>query len=111
MEKLYTVTKTRPGADCGSDHALLIANFRREWWPGNFGLTPWTEGWEVPPHPLPQSLSCMHSGPFCFLPRPQGFWKPQTKTVNRPSDSLPSPTFLPPLCLEWTPPTPRGPLP
>ena len=27
MEKLYTVTKTRPGADCGSDHELLIAKF------------------------------------------------------------------------------------
>ena len=28
MEKLYTVTKTRSGADCGSDHELLIAKFR-----------------------------------------------------------------------------------
>ena len=28
MEKLYTVSKTRPGADCGSDHELLIAKFR-----------------------------------------------------------------------------------
>ena len=28
MEKLYTVTKTRPGADCGSDYQLLIAKFR-----------------------------------------------------------------------------------
>ena len=28
MEKLYTVTKTRPGADCGSDHEFLIAKFR-----------------------------------------------------------------------------------
>ena len=27
MEKLYTVKKTRPGADCGSDHELLIAEF------------------------------------------------------------------------------------
>ena len=27
MEKLYTVSKTRPGADCGSDHKLLIAKF------------------------------------------------------------------------------------
>ena len=26
--KLYTVNKTRPGADCGSDHDLLIAKFR-----------------------------------------------------------------------------------
>ena len=24
MEKLYTSAKTRPGADCGSDHELLI---------------------------------------------------------------------------------------
>ena len=29
MEKLYTV-KTRPGADCDSDHELLIAKFRLE---------------------------------------------------------------------------------
>ena len=28
MEKLYTVCKTRPGADCGSNHELLIARFR-----------------------------------------------------------------------------------
>jgi len=28
MEKLYTVAKTRPGADCGSNHELLIAKFR-----------------------------------------------------------------------------------
>ena len=28
MEKLYTVSKTRPGADCGSDQELLIAKFR-----------------------------------------------------------------------------------
>ena len=28
METLYTAAKTRPGADCGSDHELLIAKFR-----------------------------------------------------------------------------------
>ena len=28
MEKHYTVSKTRPGAECGSDHELLIAKFR-----------------------------------------------------------------------------------
>ena len=28
MEKLYTVSKTRQGAGCGSDHELLIAKFR-----------------------------------------------------------------------------------
>ena len=28
MEKLYTVTKTRLGDDCGSDHELLIAKSR-----------------------------------------------------------------------------------
>ena len=28
MEKLYTVSKTRPGADCGSDHELFISRFR-----------------------------------------------------------------------------------
>ena len=28
MEKLYSVAKTRPGPDCGSDHELLIAKFR-----------------------------------------------------------------------------------
>ena len=28
MEKRYTVNKTRPGADCGSDHELLITKFR-----------------------------------------------------------------------------------
>ena len=28
MEKLYQLAKTRPGADCGSDHELLISKFR-----------------------------------------------------------------------------------
>ena len=28
MEKLYTVSKTRLGPDCGSDHELIIAKFR-----------------------------------------------------------------------------------
>ena len=28
MEKLYTVSKTRLGVDCGSDHKFLIAKFR-----------------------------------------------------------------------------------
>ena len=28
MENLYTVSKTRPVADCGSDHELLTAKFR-----------------------------------------------------------------------------------
>ena len=28
MEKLHTSAKTRPVADCGSDHELLIAKFR-----------------------------------------------------------------------------------
>ena len=30
MEKLYTVSKTRLGADCSSDHQLLIAKFRHK---------------------------------------------------------------------------------
>ena len=28
MEKLYTVNKKRPAADCGSDHELLLTKFR-----------------------------------------------------------------------------------
>ena len=28
MEYLYTVHRTRPGADCGSDYELLVAKFR-----------------------------------------------------------------------------------
>ena len=28
MEKFYTVSKTRLGADCGSDHEILITKFR-----------------------------------------------------------------------------------
>ena len=30
-ETLYSQQKTRPGADCDSDHELLTANFRLEW--------------------------------------------------------------------------------
>ena len=28
MKKLYIVSKIKPGADCGSDHELLVAKFR-----------------------------------------------------------------------------------
>ena len=28
MEKLYTISKNKTGADCGSDHELLIAKYR-----------------------------------------------------------------------------------
>ena len=28
MEKLYTASRKRPGADCGSDHEHLIAKFK-----------------------------------------------------------------------------------
>ena len=28
MEKLYIVSKTKTGIDCGSDHELLIAKFK-----------------------------------------------------------------------------------
>ena len=28
MKKLYVVSKTQPGADCGSAHELLIAKFK-----------------------------------------------------------------------------------
>ena len=28
MENVYAVTRTRPAADCGSDHELFIAKFR-----------------------------------------------------------------------------------
>ena len=28
MEKLHTVSKNKPGTDCGSDHQLLIAKFK-----------------------------------------------------------------------------------
>ena len=30
MEKLYTVSKNKTGDDCGSDHELLLAKFRRK---------------------------------------------------------------------------------
>ena len=38
MEKLYAVNKTRPGADCGSDHELLIAKFRLKFRPCRYDL-------------------------------------------------------------------------
>ena len=31
MEKLYIVSKNISGADCGSDHELLIAKFKLKW--------------------------------------------------------------------------------
>ena len=30
MGKLYTVSKNKTGDDCGSDHELLLAKFRRK---------------------------------------------------------------------------------
>ena len=31
MKKLYTVSQNKPGADCGSDHELLIIKFSLNW--------------------------------------------------------------------------------
>ena len=31
MEKLFIVSRNKMGADCGSDHELLIAKFRLKW--------------------------------------------------------------------------------
>ena len=31
IEKFFTVSKNKTGADCGSDHELLIATFRCKW--------------------------------------------------------------------------------
>ena len=42
MEKLYIVSKTRPGADCGSDHELLIAKFRLKLEKGGKNTGPFT---------------------------------------------------------------------
>ena len=38
MEKLTQSAKTRPGADCGSDHELLIAKFRLKFRPCRYDL-------------------------------------------------------------------------
>ena len=40
MEKLSIVSKTSPGADCGSDHKLLIAKFRLKWKKGRKAIRP-----------------------------------------------------------------------
>ena len=40
MEKLYTVSKTRLGADCGSDYELLIAKFCLKWKKGEKTTSP-----------------------------------------------------------------------
>ena len=49
MEKLYTVTKTRPGTDCVSDHQLIVARFRlklekvgKTTWPFRYDLNDYT---------------------------------------------------------------------
>ena len=42
MEKLYIVNKNKTGADCGSDHELLIAKFRLK-------LKKWSNGKTIRP--------------------------------------------------------------
>ena len=42
MKKLYTVNKDKTGADCGSDHELLIAKFRLK-------LKKWSNGKTIRP--------------------------------------------------------------
>ena len=49
-EALYSQQKKRPGADCGSDHELLIAKFRLKL--KKVGKTSWRRQW----HPTPVFL-------------------------------------------------------
>jgi len=51
MKVLYTVSKIRPGTDCGSDHELLIGKFRlklkkvgKTTRPFRYGLPEWSNG-------------------------------------------------------------------
>ena len=65
MEKLYTVSKTRPGADCGPDHKLLIAIFRLKL--TEKAMTPHssTLAWKVPwteEHGRLQSMGSLRVG-------------------------------------------------
>ena len=54
MEKLYRVSETRPRADCGSDHELLLDKFRlklkkvgKTTRPFRYGLNPYDYTMEV----------------------------------------------------------------
>ena len=49
MEKLYIVSKTRPGADYGSDHELLIAKFRLKLKKEGKTTRPFTYDWNQIP--------------------------------------------------------------
>ena len=50
-EALYSQQKKRPGADCGSDHELLIAKFRLKL--KKVGKTSWRRQWHPTPVLLP----------------------------------------------------------
>ena len=61
MEKLYTVSKTRPGADCGPDHELLTAKFRLNLTEKAMAPHSSTLAWKVPWTEEPGGLQSMRS--------------------------------------------------
>ena len=72
MEKLYTVSKNRPAADCDSDHRLLKAKFRlklkkagKTTRPGRYDLnqTPYESAVEVMTRFKGLDLVCLNSVP------------------------------------------------
>ena len=94
MEKLYTVSKTGPGAVCGSDHDLLIAKFRLKlkkvgkttrpfkvkkwkWSRVRLFATPWTVAHQVP---LSMGLSRQEYWSGLPFPSPGESSRPRDRT-------------------------------
>ena len=75
MEKLYTVSKTRPGADCGSDHELLIAKFRLKLKKGGITTRPFRYDLNQIPYEYTVEMRNRFKGLDLIDREPDGLWE------------------------------------
>ena len=89
-EALYSQKKTRLGADCGSDHELLIAKFRLKLKKGRKTTSPFRYNLDQIPYDCTVEVQNRFKGPDVIDIVPDELWT-EVHTLYRRKGSRPSP--------------------
>ena len=90
MEKLLQAAKTRPGADCGSDHELLIAKFRLKLKKVGKTIRPFRYDLNQVPYDYTVELKNRFKGLNLIHRVPEELWT-EVRDTDRRQGSRPSP--------------------